>query len=102
MIKVTFSKNGFSVSGHSGYEDAGKDIVCAAVSSCANMVLAGLEDVLDIRCIIKTDASIPFLSVELPAELDGKKADGARLMLDAFRLQIQSVEEQYGDYLKLF
>ena len=33
MIKITFKENYISIKGHADYEDMGKDIVCAGVSS---------------------------------------------------------------------
>ncbi len=33
MININFYKNGLEVSGHSLYDDIGKDIVCAGVSA---------------------------------------------------------------------
>ena len=48
MTKVTIFKQqglykGFEVSGHSGYADAGEDIVCAAISAltinCINLLM---------------------------------------------------------------
>ncbi len=102
MIKVTLSANGFTVSGHSGYDEAGSDIVCASVSACTNMVLAGLEDVLQINCKIDINPEIPLVKVEIPSGISAKQADGASLMLEAFKFQIKSIEEEYGDYLKLF
>ena len=33
MIKVKINKNNIEISGHSMYDEAGKDIVCASVSS---------------------------------------------------------------------
>ena len=37
---------GFSVSGHAGYADSGKDIVCAAVSSAVQLTANGITVVL--------------------------------------------------------
>lgn len=102
MIKVSFSEKGFTISGHSGYEEAGKDIVCAAVSSCANMFLCATEDVLEIGCGIETDASVPFLKVEIPTGIPEEKAKMAKVLLEAFKLQVKSVEEDYSEYLKVF
>ena len=36
---------GFTVSGHSGYEERGKDIVCAYVSAVVTMAEATINDV---------------------------------------------------------
>ncbi len=33
MIKISISKKQITIKGHAGYEEYGKDIVCAAVSS---------------------------------------------------------------------
>ena len=35
MIKVKITKNNIEISGHAKYDDYGKDIVCASVSSIA-------------------------------------------------------------------
>ena len=34
VITVTITENGLTIDGHAGYAEIGKDIVCAAVSSC--------------------------------------------------------------------
>ena len=40
---------GFEVSGHSGYSERGKDIVCAAVSAIVQTAVIGLTEVLGIK-----------------------------------------------------
>ena len=54
MTKVTIFKQqglykGFEVSGHSGYADAGEDIVCAAISAltinCINSIETFTNDI---------------------------------------------------------
>lgn len=102
MIEVSFTEKGFRISGHSGYDEAGKDIVCAAVSSCANMLLYGAEEVLKIKCDVKADGSLPLLSFEAPKSLSEGQKSGLLLLLNAFKLQLKSVEEEYPDYLKVF
>lgn len=42
MIKVKISKNIIRISGHAGYEDYGKDIVCASVSSIVYTTINGI------------------------------------------------------------
>ena len=49
MIRAEFRKDGdrlsgFTISGHSGFADAGKDIVCAAVSSASQLVCNTITD----------------------------------------------------------
>ena len=45
MIKVVLDNNKIEVKGHAGYDDFGKDIVCASVSS---IVITTVNDILDI------------------------------------------------------
>ena len=47
MITVTVTRDtkglsGFTISGHAGYDEAGSDIVCAAVSAVSETTLLGL------------------------------------------------------------
>ena len=44
---------GFSVSGHSGYAEAGKDIVCAAVSAIVTMAEATINDVCGAKAKVR-------------------------------------------------
>ena len=51
MIKINISKDEITVKGHSGYSEAGSDIVCASVSSiCITTVNALIS--IDEDCII--------------------------------------------------
>lgn len=36
MVKIQFKENGFSAIGHSNYNEHGKDILCAGISSILN------------------------------------------------------------------
>ncbi len=42
MIKVSVSKNKIEVTGHSEYDNIGKDIVCSAVSSIVTTTINGI------------------------------------------------------------
>lgn len=45
MIKVVIENDKIEITGHAGYDDYGKDIVCASVSS---IVITTINNVLDI------------------------------------------------------
>ncbi len=53
MIKVEVTKKDISISGHAMYDDYGKDIVCAAVSSVVTTTVEGIasikEDAIDVK-----------------------------------------------------
>ena len=74
---------GFKVKGHSGYEDRGKDVVCASVSSAvmlaANVVtevlghdaeVSAYEDTIILKTNIKGDEKLQKLYEMLIAQLD--------------------------------
>ena len=53
----------FEVKGHSGYAEAGSDIVCAAVTSAVRLVECSLNDVLGLGAAVNVsekDAKIGF------------------------------------------
>ena len=67
MTKIQIFKNkgnikGFIVSGHSGYAEEGRDIVCSAISSLTQMVCVGLENVLNLKPQIKIEDNNAYLS----------------------------------------
>ena len=53
MIKVEVTKKDISITGHAMYDDYGKDIVCAAVSSIVMTSVEGIasikEDAIDVK-----------------------------------------------------
>ena len=44
MIAVWVRKDGIKISGHAGYAEAGKDIVCSAVTTLTQTLIRSLED----------------------------------------------------------
>ena len=69
MINVVVRENNdlikdIVVSGHSGYDDLGKDIVCSAVST-AMYVTVGLLEKFDCNINFTSDESIPSMNLEI-------------------------------------
>lgn len=100
MIRIAFFSSderltGFSITGHSGYAEAGSDIVCAAVSSAAYMTVNTVTDVLGLSPAVEADDDgAMLLRFGTMSE-----ADRAADILDGFRLHIEGLREQYPDYL---
>lgn len=91
---------GFSIEGHSGFADAGEDIVCAAVSilgiNTANAITELAPD--GAAASIVSDEETALLSLRMP----GKPGNETQLLIKALELGIRSVIEQYGnDYISL-
>ncbi len=85
----------FEISGHSGFAEAGSDIVCAAVSSAAYMCANTLTEIEGLKPeISETDG---LMTLKLNAE-DAKKAD---VTLRGLLLHLEQLSRQYPDFIKL-
>jgi len=49
MITITKTLQGFNVDGHAGFADAGKDIVCAAVSAVIQTTMLGIKEYTEVN-----------------------------------------------------
>ena len=87
---------GFHVTGHSGYAEAGSDIVCAAVSSAAYMTANTVTDILKLSPQLEVQDGEMKLLLKTISDAD-KAAD----ILNGFRLHIEGLREQYPDNLKV-
>ena len=54
---------GFEILGHSGYDESGKDIVCAAVSSAAYMAVNTVTDVMGIPAEVSVNESTGYMKM---------------------------------------
>lgn len=103
-IKIlTKNKNivAFTVSGHTGYADFGKDIVCSAISSIVQSACLGIVKVLKINAVIKRDDKKGFLELRLPKDISQQKLSDAQIVLKTMRLSLEDLLFDYGEYIKL-
>lgn len=105
MIRVDILKNqsgdiaAFRVEGHAGYEEAGKDIVCAGVSAITQTVLKGLLAYLDRKPVYRVEQGI--LACSLPDDMSDEDAARARLLLNTMELGLKDLEFVYSDFIKI-
>ena len=81
---------GFRVCGHSGYADAGQDIVCAAVSALTMYTANLLAEEFGLSCTVDVDEDSATISLFLEerAELGSK-------ILAAFKKELVALAEEY-------
>ena len=91
--------NGFAVSGHSGYGEAGSDIVCAAVTSAVTMAECIINDVLGNHANTKVKDAEPRITLTLPAACDDE--DAVQAVLTGFMLSMCSLRDEYPDYIEV-
>ena len=101
MIKIQINKtnNKYSslvVSGHSNYDEHGKDIVCAGVSA---IVVGGLNSLG-----IENKKSISYRVDDGYVNLDvlDIENDNIQLIMNVIVVQLRTIEESYKKYIKIF
>ena len=89
----------FAVKGHAGYEEAGRDIVCAAVSAVAQTAVIGLTDVVGIRP--ETVQKDGLLHCILPDKMSEKEQAMAGTVLRTMLAGLRSIKYGYPDLLSI-
>ncbi len=104
MTKVTVYQDeagaftGFRCEGHSGYADAGSDVVCAAISALVINTVNAIEELTDTD--IRTHADEGAGVIE--AFFQGGCSAKAELLVKAMIMGLQGIQSNYGtDYLTL-
>ncbi|MBQ8149728.1 MAG: ribosomal-processing cysteine protease Prp [Clostridia bacterium] len=102
MTTVTFHSaegriDGFVVEGHSGYAEAGEDIVCAAISGVVGITECTINDVLGLAAAVKVDDG--YMSLKLPGGLGQTNERTCRDLLTGMMVYLQALSEEYPENL---
>lgn len=101
MIKAKFLLSdgmffGFSISGHANFDDFGKDIVCASVTSAVQLCINGVTECLHIKSnveVLKNEINFNF-----PKSCDNQSAIA---FLKALYLHLDIISQDYPENIKL-
>lgn len=88
---------GFRVSGHSGYSEAGYDIVCAGISALTINCMNSIEELTEERFSVfqhEDDGVIDYM-------LDDKPGIEAEILLKSLVLGLRDLEKEYKDFISL-
>lgn len=94
MIKVELKDNLITIKGHAGYDDKGKDIVCASVSS---IVITTINAIIEINpdAIDYSDLDNELIIRKL------KEDEIVNKLLNNMILLLENLEKDYKDYIKI-
>lgn len=107
MIKVYVKKNSAKqitqiiVKGHAGYDEIGKDIVCAAVSAIAYTCAGALKTLLHLNedpCIVEDG----YMECFLPDGLSEKQIEIAEYIFETVLVGFKQIARSYSKYVKVF
>ena len=90
---------GFTVSGHSGYEESGKDIVCAYVTAVVTMAEATINDVCGAKAKVRVKDEQARITLTLPVSCD--EEDAVQAVLAGMMLTLINMRDDYPDYIEV-
>ncbi len=104
MTKCEFFRDGaritgFSVSGHSGYAEAGSDIVCAAISAVVGMTEATINDVCGGKAKVRVKEADARITLTLPAACD--EEESIQAVLTGMMLYLMDLRDDYPDFIEV-
>ena len=90
---------GFSISGHSGYAEAGADIVCAAISAVVTMAEATINDVLGAKAKVRVKDEQARITLTLPVSCDEEET--VQAVLAGMMITLAGMRDDYPDYIEV-
>ena len=103
MIKIAIYKNaenlitGFQISGHSGYAEAGSDIVCSAVSALVINTINSIQHFTSDQFRLEQDEKTGYIEFHVVSP----GSNNGNLLLSSLALGLQGISEEYSKYIKL-
>ena len=94
MIHAEFTKTegkltAFSLRGHAGYDEYGKDIACASVTSAVQLTANAITEVLKVR------ADVKVLDNQIKLKLPDDSLEQAQSFMEALLLHLNILSEDF-------
>ena len=90
---------GFSISGHSGYAEAGQDNVCAAISAVVTMAEATINDVCGAKAKVRVKDEQARITLTLPVSCDEEET--VQAVLAGMMITLAGMRDDYPDYIEV-
>ena len=90
---------GFSICGHSGYAEAGQDIVCAAISAAVSLAECTINDVCGGKAKVRVKEEDARITLTLPASCE--EEDTIQAVLAGLMLYLVDLRDQYPDFIEV-
>ena len=94
MTAVMVRKDGIEISGHAGYAEAGKDIVCAGVTALVQGLIRSVESLASDK--IEYEIS-PGRADIYYGDLSGE----GKLLVDSFFIGICQIADEFPEYVRI-
>jgi uncharacterized protein len=109
MIKVIIERHSdrsfslLEMEGHAGFDERGKDIVCAGVSAVVFGTLEAINQMTKMKELdVKTDKQKGRIKVEFPFFFS-RKTDKitTQNLLEGMLISLRKIEDTYGQYIEI-
>ncbi len=102
MTKITFYKEknvflGFEVSGHTGKDEFGKDLLCCQISTVAQLAVVGIKECAKLKAFI--EISDGYLKIK--TDLKNAQEEKIKFLFETCYKSFQSIIQEEGRYAKL-
>ena len=102
MTSVTFHTEvgritGFEAKGHSGWAEAGEDLLCASITAAVTLVEATVNDVLGLAAAVRIDGDKALISLRLPGALGPTAESTCQTLLAALMVHCVQLAEEYPE-----
>ena len=94
IIKETDKINSIEISGHSGYKEAGADIVCASVSSICITTVNGIINIDSNAISYKESDGYLYISIK-------KHSDTIDKLIDNMINLLEELRKDYKNYIEI-
>ena len=106
MTTITFLTEesriiGFDAMGHSGYSEAGSDIVCAAITSAIRLVDATVNTVMGLCSSVKVNEADASISFRLPGGLAPTAESTCQNLLTGLMVYLAELHDEYPDNIEV-
>lgn len=88
----------FCISGHSGFAERGKDIVCAGISTMAFTIVDVIDRYPELNAEIFIDSQIDTIAVRVSPKDDSARKT-AEVLLDVLQSGLLALANEYPDYI---
>jgi uncharacterized protein YsxB (DUF464 family) len=104
MTKVyLYKENGhyssFELDGHAYFDEAGSDIVCAAVSILSQTCVNALYELLKLDVVLYADEEKGYLKVDLPLPMSNIQLERSDLLIGQMIIGLTGIADMYPEHV---
>lgn len=94
MIEVRIRPERIEISGHAGYAEPGKDIVCAGVTALTQTLIQSIDDL--------TDDKIEYRISPGKVEVEYRNlSEKSKTLVDSFFIGVSMIADEFPEYVRV-